>query len=60
MAKDLGLDPKLVDALVPVLCRFVIAHQSAGKLKESSEFVAHVMASAAEMAGDLVGILEKV
>jgi hypothetical protein len=59
LAKDLGLDEKLVDLLIPVLCRFVIAHQSKGKLKEAADFVAHVVASAADFAPDLVDVLEK-
>jgi len=58
-AREAGLDEALVDALIPVLCKYTLAHQAKDRLKESAEFVALVIMTAAQFTPDLVKVFEE-
>ena len=57
-ATENAFEPALVELLVPVLMRFVVSCQSAGKLPQAADFVARVMSSAADFGPEMATILE--
>ena len=57
LSKSLGLDEKAVDDLIPVVCRYVAAHQAIGKEKEAMDFLVKALDAAMGFAPEMSKML---